>query len=179
MALTKFTDTNILVAAVKRNETSGAYQVVFKIINSTNGSVVVAETVLGQAGNPPLPDAAQLPTGEGIIAWKNEQADISFAMIDSNGGVKTGLESLIMPNSRPMQAVSVTSEPHGNGVLTWTDTEDDYLYYALVNKDGAILTPPMVIAEDVKGGPVLSSKLGFGNAFFEGKAFTYLPLLTR
>ena len=179
MALTKFNDTNILVAAVKRNETSGAYQVVFKIINSTNGSVVVAETVLGQAGNPPLPDAAQLPTGEGIIAWKNEQADISFAMIYSNGVVKAGLDPLIMPNSRPMQAVSVTSEPNGNGVLTWTDTEDDYLYYALVNKDGDILTPPMVIAEDVKGGPVLSSKLGFGNAFFEGKAFTYLPLLTR
>ena len=178
-ALTRFNGTNVLAAAVKRDETTGAYQVVYKIINSANGSAVVSETVLGTAGNPPAPDAVQLPTGEGVIAWKNELAGISYAMIDSAGVVKTGLNPLVMPNTRPMQAVSVTTEPHGNAVLTWTDTEDDYLYYALLNKDGVILTPPMVIAQDTNGGPVLSSKLGYGNAFFEGKAFTYLPLLTR
>ncbi len=178
MALTKFNGSNVLVAAVKSDETTKQYQIVYKIVDA-NGNTIVAETPLGIAGNYASPDAVQLPSGEGVIAWKNNLSEISFAMIDSAGNVKPGLPSLVMPNTRPMQAVSVTTEPHGNVVLTWTDIEDDYLYYALINKNGSILTPPMIIAKDPTGGLVLSSELGYGNAFFDGKAFTFLPLLIR
>lgn len=193
--ITRFNGTQLLVTAIKRDEINKTHEIVYTVINGENGTPVVAETSFGaSAARGQSPDAVQLPSGEGLLAWIGDQFKVNYAVIGSNGALKTlpnhidslgYIAELDLPETqsnlqtRLMQAVSVTREPNGNFVLTWIDKEDDYLFYALVDRLGNIVTPSMIIAKDVNNGPVLSSKFGYGNAFFVGKVFNYLPLILR
>jgi len=175
-----YNSTQILLAASRYNDLELNFRIVYKILDGTNGEVIVDEDYsrpwFGSA-----PDAVQLLNGQGLLAWNNQNMDISYVLLDADGNVEQGPVDLStsMPDDRPQASVSVANDKYGNGILTWLDGYDNRLYYALVGSDGLLKTPPMILVQGDYTSPVRSSQLGYGNTFFEGKAFTYLPLLSR
>ncbi|MBN1373662.1 MAG: hypothetical protein JW987_17115 [Anaerolineaceae bacterium] len=178
--ITVINGTKILLAASRYSDVEERFRIVYKLYDVTSKSFVVAEdasrTWFGGA-----PDAVQLRDGQVLLAWNDENTGITYTLLDSSGNVTGVPINLLtqMPDARSQASVSVTWDVHGNGIMTWLDSYDNRMYYALVGSDGQIKTPPMILVQGDYTSPVRSSQLGYGNAFFDGRAYNYLPLLMR
>lgn len=121
---------------------------IYDITPGDEGIELQPRTVVpGATGN--WIDTAHFPEEDKIIAaWTNTDTQvIQFAIFDDNGSnvslVSGTLKTLTTPDGLDSNYVSViTSEQHA--VLGWADLETGtHMYYALVNVNGSILTPPV------------------------------------
>ncbi len=97
--------------------------------------------------------------------------DIRYALLDQNYnrvGVPRTLANPAAPTGN--DAVSVTADGSGRGVITWMDAEWSYrrhLYYALVDGDGVVRTQPMIYATSTAAGTAIAtSGQGQGNTSY-------------
>jgi hypothetical protein len=96
-------------------------------------------------------DAVQFSTGRVLLAWSvwtTTNPQIAFAVLDTSYNVVAGPTTLSNPAAPIGDAyVSVAADSTGHAILTWMDYDWSYrrnLYYALVDGNGNVLTPPMI-----------------------------------
>jgi len=87
--------------------------------------------------------------GQIVLAWDSSSGNkskIFYAILSGTSYKKTkGVTSLNSSSSlKPGMNVSVTVDNLNHAVLTWSSTNNKQLYYAMLGKNGAILTKPMV-----------------------------------
>jgi len=114
-----------------------------------------------------------------VLAWTNQTNDeIEYAVVDGSGlTFISGPVALSSPYSRWSDYVSVTADREGHAILTWMDVEQkDYLYYAVVDGSGAVITPPMIYRTGMAADPdIKTNSEGEGNApYFPGLYFVPL-----
>lgn len=149
-----------------------------------NGNVVLGEQSLADSSGYGQ-DVIQLTGGKIVITWTNTDTNrIAYAILNADGSVNKTSTDLPSPDNRQMGLVSATYDEFGRGILTWGDEEwSDYLYYALLDENGNITTPPMRFRKgaDSANPTIFSSYTGQGNAPIIGDLLwpVYLPLLNR
>ena len=128
-------------------------------------------------------DAEQFMNGNILIAWTNPTTDkMGFVILDSNGGgIVSQPKDLSMLVNRLPDYVSVTTSEDGYGVLTWMDAEwKDYLFYALVNEDGQVKTPPMISKVGQANNPLIQTSFtGHGLATYVVHWRNFIPVVRR
>jgi hypothetical protein len=162
------------------NQTTDGYIVAFSVINSA-GTVVQGTSNLGSASGW-NPEVLQMPIGEIAVAWTNAATlRISFAYLNnSNYAVEHGPINLANPDTRDVEAVSLTHEG-SNLILTWMDYQFTlYLYYALYDGNANLITPPMTFYKGLAPAyNVVASQSGQGNAPFVGSYQLVLPSVLK
>jgi hypothetical protein len=156
----------------------------YRIFNQ-DGSGYKSETIINNSYGYGQ-DVVQLPGGNILLAWTNTNSHrIAYVMLDAERDfINTDAVDLESPDNRQMGSVSVTYDEFGHGIFTWGDEDwKDYLYYALVDGDGNVITPPMRFRKglDSTNPNISSSSSGQGNAPIIGDLqwTINLPLLTR
>jgi hypothetical protein len=144
------------------------------------GGVAQAETLLGPAGS--RPDAVTLGPGRALLSWTAAGA-VQAAVL---GGTPLALASAPVALSHPQMTggdlfVSAAADVAGRGILTWFDAAagNFNLYYAVLDSDGAVLTPPLIWQRAPAALEV--SRTGGGNSAYPatGLQRVWLPLLGR
>jgi hypothetical protein len=140
------------------HQTNGAFILFYLGGNGLNYKRLDHNGATIQSGNNPdyylsdcYPQAVELTNGRILIAWFPPKDSITFrrvvkyALLDGATFASLGAAVELDPGE-PIQsvAVSVTADRAGNGILTWMDNHSAYAsYYALVDSNGAVVTPPM------------------------------------
>jgi hypothetical protein len=128
-------------------------------------------------------DAVQVSTGNVILAWTDPFNNTIMATALSENSYAPVREAYNLPpvGSRSPDYVSLTRDQEGRAVLTWMDlTQYDYLFYALVNGNADLVTPPMIFATGSAAEPLIQTSFAsHGNAPYLGAWDTYLPGLER
>lgn len=153
------------------------------IVLDNQGNKIKSETnISGSKGWGP--DAVQLASDKILVAWTNGSNNkISFALLNDTSFSKlAGPTDLTNPNPRQSDFVSVTKDSDGHGIVTWMDVQvNHFLYYALVNDAGNLVTPPLtfMIGQNPDEPQIITSYAGQGNAPYAGSAQVFLPLAIR
>lgn len=165
-------------------EVNDAYPISYALLNSSGVVVKNPAELVGSNGLGL--DATQFSTGNLLLAWTNPSSGrISYLVLDPNGtNIVAGPHEFELVGYRLPDYVSATVDEFGHAVLTWLDSQwNDYLYYAAVNGDGAVATPPMIYTVGRSADPLLdTSTEGLGNAPYAGASsagMVFLPLTTR
>jgi hypothetical protein len=137
--------------------------------------------IAGSMGS--TPDGIQFSSGPVILGWNLSGSDqLQYALIDgTNFQVSNGPWTLTTPKGREPGVLSITKDDLDHAIATWGDAEQsDYLCYALINPDGAVVTPPMIFVSGQGQYPTLDTNAyGLGNAEYLGTWLDWLPLLER
>ncbi|MFZ2486592.1 MAG: PA14 domain-containing protein [Anaerolineae bacterium] len=106
------------------------------------------------------------------LGWRDADSPlIKFAVLDANlnrvaGPAAVGSSGAPTGNNY----VSVTNDADNHAIFTWMDYQSDSrrnLYYALVNTDGAVLTPATIFQTSQAASPyIFSSYTGNGNTTY-------------
>jgi hypothetical protein len=129
---------------------SGANGGVYFAVFDSSGNIVKGMTNLGRDGSGTWydsTDVVQLPNGRIVVAWvKNLR--VRFAILDSAYNPVVWYTELTNPSAPTGDRdISVTADSANHAILTWMDAGWSYhsnLYYALVDGNGNVLTPPMI-----------------------------------
>jgi hypothetical protein len=162
--------------------TSGSVPLVIKyqVLNNTGG-VVKAETSISSSIGTRV-DAVELSDGLILMAWIDDATDqVRYVLLNSSYNVVFGPSTLTTPLQRAARYVSVTRDEDGHGILTWLDgTGSQYLFYALINSAGTVITPPIGFLNPAAANGFLQTSLnGGGNAPYDGSLSIYLPVIVR
>jgi len=119
----------------------------YRVINSS-GSLVVGEN----SPDHRIPeDSIQLPNGNiflGIYAWNSSTGnyEAGYAVINGTNYSQIASGSLSHPSNAEMDysSISVTKSPDGKAIMTWMDSNNKYLYYALFHASGTLLSGPVI-----------------------------------
>jgi hypothetical protein len=138
---------------------------------SSSGTVIRSQTLIGLDGV--SPDAVQLTGGQILLAWINFQmGQVEYSLLDG-----TTLNSIAGPVPLDNPAgyyldnfCSVTADGAGHGIITWSTWSDyrPYLFYALINSNGSLATPGMILhtSQDQDYPYLATSSIGFGNTTY-------------
>ncbi len=146
--------------------------IAYAVLDSA-GNVIKGQTSTGVDGR--FPDAVQLSNGRIVIAWggwTGSRYEPYFAVLDGTSyNIVVGPKKLGSSISQSGgDFVSVTADAQGHAVLTWMDSDWSYhphLYYALVDGNGSVLTPPMIFrtSQALKSN-IFTSYTGYGNTSY-------------
>lgn len=163
------------------NEVTKSYAVMYSILDKNGNIIRNPAPIPGSSGW--RASAVQLNDANILFAWTNPTTErISVAAVDSTGNTLVkGPTDLPLLGSRKPDYVSITTDAFGNAILIWMDSEwKDYLYYALANKNGQIVTPPMIFATGEATNPMIQTSFtGQGVAPFHGFYQVFLSLAIR
>jgi hypothetical protein len=177
--LTSLASDRILMAYSIYNQTEQSYSVAYAILNN-NGSTKTPATIIPGSSGWRL-DAEQFKNGNILIAWTNPTTDkMAFVILDNSGeGIVSQPKDLSIQVKRLPDYVSVTTSEDGYGVLTWMDAEwKDYLFYALVNENGQVETPPMISKVGRATNPLIQTSFtGHGLATYVVHWRNYIPVV--
>ena len=179
--VTSLTGNKAFVAYTINDYDAASYSIAYLVLDR-NGYAVKQETEFtGNGGWGP--DAVQLDTGKIALTWTNPISNrIVYALTNGTGyNITNSPVELSNPNHRQPDYVSVTHDKAGHGILTWMDAGwNHYLYYALIDDGGDLLTPPMIFHAGRASDPlILSSYSGYGIAPYEYAGQIFLPIITR
>lgn len=138
---------NRALLALERGSSYG--NVMFAVLDS-DGAIVQALTMLSTPGYDYRPDAIQLSDGRIVVAWTEFtpiSESVRYAVLNTNYTLNAGPVTLENPVTPRNYAVSVTADAAGRAVLTWMDGDwrnQRRLYYAMVDGNGSVLTPPTI-----------------------------------
>jgi hypothetical protein len=146
---------------------------IYYAVLDSSGNTVKAETNLvgdGTSQWDSRPDAVQLSDGKTVVAWTGGSR-IRFAVLDASYNRVAGPTFLTNPAAaKGDDYVSLAADNAGRAVITWTDSSWDYrrnLYYALVDGNGNILTPPTIFRTSQAASPYIETSLeGYGNTSY-------------
>lgn len=148
---------------------------IYYVVLDSDGSIQRGITKLTNNGPWEYrPDAIQLANGRVVLGWSSYQSGAyraRFAVMDNAYNVISGPTTLANPAALFGDFfVSVTSSGDYLGVLTWMDNNYSYrrnLYYALVDANGAMVTPPIIFQTSQATSPsIFSSYTGYGNTTY-------------
>lgn len=119
----------------------------YRVINSS-GSLVAGE---GNASHNQISDSIQLPNGNiflGTREWDNQTGNDLAGYAILNGSTYQVITSGTLSHPSALEispsSVSVTKTPDGKAIMTWMDTNQKYLYYALFHSGGTLLSGPVI-----------------------------------
>jgi len=173
-SLTRVSNNRVLLAFSGYVNPPGSTDIYYATLDS-DGVVQQNITKLNNSGpSASGPDATQMPNGRIVMGWSKYQSGAyrtGFAVLDNNFNVVSGPTTLENPAALTGDYyVSVTSDAANRAVLTWVDYNYGYrrnLYYALVDANGAVLTPATIFqTSQATGSTIESSYLGYGNTTF-------------
>jgi len=152
--------------------------VYYAVLDSSGNQVLPPNALADVIGL--RPTAVQSSSGPVVLAWTNSDSDggNGFVTID-NGSlvVSSGPTELAHPADRWTGYLSVARDENGHAVLTWIDEYSGYLFYALVDSSGEVLTPPMVFYPEQNASTFVSTSLyGQGNTNYVPAA-VFIPLV--
>jgi len=144
--LSPLTNNRAIMTWFRNGANGGVYFAVF----DSSGNIVKGMTNLGMDGSGTWydsTDVVQLPNGRIVVAWvKNLR--VRFAILDSAYNPVVWYMELTNPSAPTGDCdISVTADSANHAILTWMDSDWSYrrnLYYALVDGNGNVLTPPMI-----------------------------------
>jgi len=174
-------DGGILFAYSIYNQVSESYSLAYAMMDSSG---VVTQSIAGIPGSSGWrSDGVRVSTGELLLAWTNQATNkIAYVTLNSDGSaLLSGPVDLPSVDMRKPDYVSVTQDKDGHAILTWLDVEwNDYLYYAAIDGNGTVLSPPMIFFTGATENPLLQTSFsGQGIAPYEGVWEAYLPNLHR
>jgi len=119
--------------------------------------------------------------GNVLLAWSDlDFKGISYVVFPPSSPGTPTLTQLQAPNNRSLGNISLTVDPGGRGVLVWMDvTHFNYLYYAVVDESGNILTSPMTYMGEGVTSRLVSSFVGLGIASYDGAFRSQLPFVRK
>lgn len=171
----------VLLAATLLTNENKTYNIVYQILD-TAGHPIQNETPVGSASGRGI-DTQTLAGGKVLLAWIDlayNQAAYTLISEDTLQAIQPAAR-LANPNQRLAEGVSITADEAGRGILTWMDSRwNYYLYYALIEPGGNLVTEPMVFANGSGTSPqIITSFAGQGTAPYDGSWRLFLPSLTR
>jgi hypothetical protein len=178
-ALAELDDGKVLVSYSALNPVESTFTIMYAIIDR-DGNLVLDPTAIPESDGWKA-DAVQSSDGKVVLAWTRfSEGQIVYAMLDNTYALVAGPVKLDSPYRREPDNVSVTNDQDGHVILTWLDAEwSDYLYYALIDADGNLMTPPMIFRTGQAVDPLLvTSYTGEGNTQFV-TGVTCLPAIFR
>lgn len=95
-------------------------------------------------------DITALSSTNLLIAWVDSTTfQPKYGIWTTAGAAVMAETSLAIPEDATAPLVikgwiGTTTDVNGRGVITWGNTDNNKIYYSLVNTDGTVLTPPMV-----------------------------------
>lgn len=159
---------------------SASSNIAYVILNS-DGSIYKSRTLVTD-GYGSQPRALQFVNQNILIAWIAEDGRIGYQFLDNSyNPIGTGASYLEKVNQRNATSLSVTLDVNGRGVVTWSDGDDgDAIFYALLNSDVTLLTPPLMVISGHLSDPMFqTSDYGLGNAQYLGIYEIFLPITTK
>lgn len=165
--------------AYTRKDAGGVPTVKYMIYDGSNWSGEYSITGTGAEGY--NPQAVQLLNRNVLLAWSDQDfKGISYLVFNPSSPGTLTPTRLTAPNNRSLGNISLTVDLGGRGVLVWMDvTHFNYLYYAVVDASGNILTSPMTYLGEGINSKLVSSYVGLGIASYDGAFRTQLPFLRR
>jgi hypothetical protein len=157
-----------------------ASKVLYAVLNSAGNLVSGPGEVTGADGV--QPHAVQFVNGNILLAWIEQDGRVAYSYLDPNSGYSASAPQVLSHLSgRAADSLSVTLVPGGQAVLTWVDDDDqDYVYYAVLDQNQVLVTPPLVFLSSPFGDPQYqTSAFGFGNAGYLGVYQRYVPFVRR
>lgn len=146
--------------------------IAYAVLDSA-GNVIVSTKTVNMSGWEV--DAVRLSNGRILLAWTvwgDPNPQMAFAILDGTTyNVVAGPTTLTNPAAATGDGyVSVTADAAGHAVLTWMDYFWDNrrnLYYALVDGNGNVLTPPMIFRTSQAASPYIQTSFeGYGNTSY-------------
>jgi len=123
---------------------------IYYVVLNSSGSIVKSATNLVGDGTSiwdSQSDAALLSDGKILVAWTGG-SDMRFAVLDTSyNRIVSPVTLTNMATSGSDDYVSVAPTVNGQAVLTWMTwsmSNRDHLYYALVNSSGTVITNPII-----------------------------------
>jgi hypothetical protein len=147
-------------------------------ILGNDGSIIKTDTNLSSEGSPVdwnNSDAVQLANGNILAVWEawgcfgNEDwvPRLRYVLLD-NSYNPTGAPQCLpkAPGAKNGEtSASVTATGAQDGIFTWMDINSHYMYYALVDGSGTLLTGPAITHRNLAPASEISSSYnGYGNA---------------
>ncbi len=124
------------------------------MIYGSNGIILKTETETGLYGN--IIDVTQLSGGNLLMASAmggSNSKDVGYTIL-------SGIDYSTLYNSPGLEhpaseideifGLSVTKDSDNHGILTWTDDEGEYLYYALIAGSGEVLDGPSIFHRTIE-----------------------------
>lgn len=168
-------------------------KIVAAILDDTGSNIIVSNDFhdMGEYWGSNL-DSVMLPNRQIFLAWSTSSLEnenrIAYSIL-TRGTLHQYIPSKVLNNPKSASGddyVSVTADPNGHTMLTWM--EYDYsaryqLYYALVEKKGAIITEPVIFFSDLTPDKTtFTSFSGHGNTTYMqiiGSQKLYLPVVVK
>ena len=174
--LTDLNGSRVLAAYSVHDRAAGSYTVAYAIFGS-DGDLLYDHTLIpGSSGW--RADAIQFSSGNILLAWTDPTNYRITAQILNGDGELAGQPSqLPTVKGRESDFISLSEGSPGKATMTWMDSEwNDYLYYALIDSSGTVLTPPMIFSYGTAENPLIqTSYYNQGNAAYSGSWRAYLP----
>jgi hypothetical protein len=159
-------------------QTSSTVDTYFAVLNNAGGIVKSATNLTaGTAPDGGYPDAVQLTGSNILVAWPVTNG-LGYALLDDSYNLSGQVHAMINPYTTDNnENVSVTTDGAGRGIFVWSDIGSvggnvaqrrPFIYYALVDGTGAVLTPPAILSADRDS--LDSSLTGFAIAPYAGSA---------
>jgi hypothetical protein len=174
------TDNRVFTAVTVVKNQEEIYRLYYGFFDSSGDPLKGFTEVLGSNGR--KSDAVQVSTGNIVLAWSNPTFNTITvtALSDSSYAIVTPPYDLPPIGSRWPDYVSVTRDLEGRAVLTWMSKLNDYLFYALMDGEAGIVTPPMIFATGAAEKPLIQTSFAsHGNAPYLGAWDVSLPSLMR
>ena len=173
-------DNQMVLISYLRTE-SGVTDLYFTVLDS-NGNIIKTMTNLSTDGSARneigRADIAQFSDGNIAVAW-NTNEDTLYTVIDSNFNRIVVPASVSHPAMRsspyyPISYFSLAEDTSGHVALTWSDPDiknSRNLYYALLDSNGSIRTPPMIFRTS-------ESQITTGTQGYASSTYTFNPTTT-
>jgi len=148
----------------------------YAVLDSSGNTVKAATNLVGDGTiqDDWGPDAVQLSNGKTVVAWAGGSYPnyrIRFARLDASYNRIAGPTTLTNPAAVLGEGyVSVAPDAAGHAILTWLDYDYSYrpnLYYALVDGNSNVLTPPTIFRTSQATSPYIETSFeGYGNTSY-------------
>ncbi len=139
------------------------------IVIDSSGNILHEEYITGQVINGPIHDSLLLSNGNIFIASNNSTTEFVFYTMDGNTFEPSSDPQVLnidLPNN--WNWISATQDQANHIILTWQDGsnyEHKNLFYALLDEQGNILTPPSAFKHVTHPyGDLQTNHIGNGNA---------------
>jgi hypothetical protein len=179
--LTSLSGDRVLMTYSIYNQTNLTYSIAYAILNNDGSTGKAPTTISGSSGW--RMDAEQFSDGNILIAWTNVVTNkMAYVILDSSGNAMISQpKDLPLIANRLPDYVSVNISEDGDGVLTWMDAEwKDYLFYALIDESGQVITPPMISQIGFADNPLIQTSFtGHGLAIYYVHWRNFLPAVRR
>ena len=126
------------------------YQIYYAVLDSAGNVVHPVTRLSDMTYGVHSPDAVGLRGGDTVVAWQQDGyypdwgLQMAYAVLDSSYTATVATQVLTSTLSNDNCCISLARDGDDNAVLTWRDSNQDRIYYALVDNAGAVRTWPMV-----------------------------------